>query len=66
MDRGVEAFDVGGFEVGRSVGGLGDEAVGCVKLIPDIRDIFSRFAYGSSPSFLSVEDGTLSVDGSSS
>lgn len=66
MERGAEVSDVGGFEVCMSVGGLGDETVGCVKLIPDMRDIFARFAYGSSSSFLSVEDCTLSVDGSSS
>lgn len=66
MEIGVEVFDVGGFEVGMSVGGLGDETVGCVKLIPDMRDIFARFAYESSSSFLSVEDRALSVDGSSS
>lgn len=66
METGVEVLEVGGFEVCTSVGGLGDETVGCVKLIPDMRDILARLAYGSSSSFRSVEDRALSVDGSSS
>lgn len=63
MERGVEVLDVVVFEVGMSPGGLGDDTVGCVKLIPDMR---ARFAYGSSSAFLSAEVFTLSVEGSSS